>query len=188
MYDNPGVLQILVFYDMMYLTAIGLTPGDNSTVSSVGSGIRNSWQICPSFQNCFFPLCICESFLWVRKTNFVFTVLIQDTHVQQAVKAIKSVAYIPEVPCTSIQFCILLHSTQTEYYKKVLKWCPNYISKILEPVYSLYPKKINIIRIKERVEKIFFHITVKYVGYSESKHRLRISLTHPRDCHFAHVQ
>jgi len=28
----------------------------------------------------------------------------------------------------------------------------------------------------------------KYVGYSESKYRLRISLTHPRDCHLAHVQ
>ena len=27
-----------------------------------------------------------------------------------------------------------------------------------------------------------------YVGYSESKYRLRISLTHPRDSHFAHVQ
>jgi len=27
-----------------------------------------------------------------------------------------------------------------------------------------------------------------YVGYSESKHRLRISLAHPRDCHFTHVQ
>ena len=27
-----------------------------------------------------------------------------------------------------------------------------------------------------------------YVGYSESKYRLRISLAQPRDCHFAHVQ
>jgi len=27
-----------------------------------------------------------------------------------------------------------------------------------------------------------------HVGYSESKYRLRISLAHPRDCHFAHVQ
>jgi len=27
-----------------------------------------------------------------------------------------------------------------------------------------------------------------YVGYSESKYRLLISLAHPRDCHFAHVQ
>ena len=27
-----------------------------------------------------------------------------------------------------------------------------------------------------------------YVGYSERKYRLRISLAHPRDCHFAHVQ
>ena len=27
-----------------------------------------------------------------------------------------------------------------------------------------------------------------YVGYSESKYCLRISLAHPRDCHFAHVQ
>ena len=28
----------------------------------------------------------------------------------------------------------------------------------------------------------------KYVGYSESMYRLRISLAHPRDCHFSHVQ
>ena len=28
---------------------------------------------------------------------------------------------------------------------------------------------------------------VYYVGYSESEYRLRISLAHPRDCHFAHV-
>ena len=27
-----------------------------------------------------------------------------------------------------------------------------------------------------------------YVGYSESKYHLRKSLTHPQDCHFAHVQ
>ena len=27
-----------------------------------------------------------------------------------------------------------------------------------------------------------------YVGYLESKYRLRISLAHPRDCHFAHLQ
>jgi len=27
----------------------------------------------------------------------------------------------------------------------------------------------------------------KYVGYSESKYRLRIFRAHPRDCHFAHV-
>ena len=29
---------------------------------------------------------------------------------------------------------------------------------------------------------------MKYVGYSETKYRLLISLAHPRDCHFAHVQ
>ena len=28
----------------------------------------------------------------------------------------------------------------------------------------------------------------KYIGYSESKYRLHISLAHPRDCPFAHVQ
>jgi len=27
-----------------------------------------------------------------------------------------------------------------------------------------------------------------YVGYSESKYRLRISIAHPRPCHFEHVQ
>ena len=30
--------------------------------------------------------------------------------------------------------------------------------------------------------------SVLYIGYSESKYRLRISLMHPRDCHFVHVQ
>ena len=39
---------------------------------------------------------------------------------------------------------------------------------------------------------IMFHIKTscgkKYVGYSESKYRLCISLAHLRDCHFAHVQ
>jgi len=38
------------------------------------------------------------------------------------------------------------------------------------------------------LDKCHGTVTVKYVGYSESKHRLRISLAHPRDCHFAHVQ
>jgi len=33
-----------------------------------------------------------------------------------------------------------------------------------------------------------FNFARIYVGYSESKYRLRISLKHPRDCHFAHVQ
>jgi len=32
-----------------------------------------------------------------------------------------------------------------------------------------------------------FELTI-YVGYSESKYRLRISLVHPWDCHFAHGQ
>jgi len=32
------------------------------------------------------------------------------------------------------------------------------------------------------------NIIHKYVGYWESKYRLRISLAHPRDCHFVHVQ
>ena len=32
------------------------------------------------------------------------------------------------------------------------------------------------------------HLSYWYVGYSESKYRLRISLAHPRDCPFAYVQ
>ena len=31
-------------------------------------------------------------------------------------------------------------------------------------------------------------IRSNYIGYSESKYRLRISLAHPRDCPFAQVQ
>ena len=30
--------------------------------------------------------------------------------------------------------------------------------------------------------------TLKYVGYNESKYCLRVSLAHPSDRHFAHVQ
>jgi len=37
-------------------------------------------------------------------------------------------------------------------------------------------------------EMVKFRTWAIYVGYSESKYRLRISLAHPRDCHFAHVQ
>jgi len=36
-------------------------------------------------------------------------------------------------------------------------------------------------------EHLHTHIS-KYVGYSESKYRMRISLANPRDCHIAHVQ
>ena len=36
--------------------------------------------------------------------------------------------------------------------------------------------------------EIRMHCWRKYVGYSESKDRLRISLAHPPNCHFAHVQ
>jgi len=42
------------------------------------------------------------------------------------------------------------------------------------------------------IELVWFRIgrggQLLYVGYSGSKNRLRISLAHPRDCHFAHVQ
>ena len=45
----------------------------------------------------------------------------------------------------------------------------------------------------QRVFYIYIYRTINkymyiYVDYSESKYRLRISLAHPRDCHFAHVQ
>ena len=39
-----------------------------------------------------------------------------------------------------------------------------------------------------KAQKLEQHKNNKYVGYSESKYRPRISLAHPRDCHFAHVQ
>jgi len=35
---------------------------------------------------------------------------------------------------------------------------------------------------------IYIYMYTIYIGYLESKYRLRISLVHPRDCHFAHVQ
>jgi len=38
------------------------------------------------------------------------------------------------------------------------------------------------------VMPLLIALCIKYVGYLESKYRLRISLAHPRDCHFAHVQ
>ena len=37
-------------------------------------------------------------------------------------------------------------------------------------------------------KNVIKYTTGKYVGYSESKNRLRISLAHTRDCPFAHVQ
>jgi len=42
----------------------------------------------------------------------------------------------------------------------------------------------------ENIEKFAdaAEFTERYVGYSESKYRLRVSLAHPRHSHFAHVQ
>ena len=37
-------------------------------------------------------------------------------------------------------------------------------------------------------QRISVHELKTYVGYSESKYRLRISLAHPRDCPFAYLQ
>ena len=42
--------------------------------------------------------------------------------------------------------------------------------------------------VKESILKLCTTEYKLYIGYSESKYRLRISLAHPRDCHFAHVQ
>jgi len=36
--------------------------------------------------------------------------------------------------------------------------------------------------------RCYFISFIKYVGYSERKYRLCISLAHPQDCHFVHVQ
>jgi len=46
--------------------------------------------------------------------------------------------------------------------------------------------RYKIVRIYDRESRT--NIYTIYVGYSESKSRLRISLAHTRDCHFAHVQ
>jgi len=46
----------------------------------------------------------------------------------------------------------------------------------------------NIISLKRMGFQVFYTKHSIYVGYSESKYCLRISLVHPRDCHFAHVQ
>jgi len=40
----------------------------------------------------------------------------------------------------------------------------------------------------EDTTQIHYTFIHKYVGYSESKNRLRISLAHPLDCYFTHVQ
>jgi len=41
---------------------------------------------------------------------------------------------------------------------------------------------------KSKCSKEISIVVSFYVGYSESRSRLRVSLAHPRDCHFAHVQ
>jgi len=41
---------------------------------------------------------------------------------------------------------------------------------------------------KQAAKLLFKRYICTYVGYSESKYRLRISVAHPRDCPFAHVQ
>jgi hypothetical protein len=60
------------------------------------------------------------------------------------------------------------YKTTTYFYWTIYRTIFNYIScdtLLLRPKYN-----------------------VKYAGYSESKYCLRISLAHPRDCPFAHVQ
>ena len=49
-----------------------------------------------------------------------------------------------------------------------------------------YDKQFNTIMMMMII--IIIIISQYYVGYSESKYRLRIFLAHPPDCHFAHVQ
>ena len=50
---------------------------------------------------------------------------------------------------------------------------------------SRHPFPVKIMIDQKQLENVE---SFKNVGYSESKYRLRISLAHPRDCHFAHVQ
>ena len=68
-------------------------------------------------------------------------------------------------------------------------------TRCADHVTSLYPQQlaltsptgggrsVGIVRVRTKATEY-----KPYVGYSESKYRLRISLAHPRDCHFAHVQ
>jgi len=59
---------------------------------------------------------------------------------------------------------------------------PEYRSVSLNPLSVLFNVRPN------EMHALLCVDTPNYVGYSESKYRLRISLAHPRDCHFAHVQ
>ena len=56
----------------------------------------------------------------------------------------------------------------------------------IQPITASLRVKFNIAR-SEKCTTMLDNTGV-YVGYSESKYRPRISLAHPRDCHFAHVQ
>ena len=55
----------------------------------------------------------------------------------------------------------------------------------MEASRSAYKRNITLNSVLQHNDSITQGI---FVGYSESKYRLRVSLAHPRDCHFAHVQ
>ena len=67
-------------------------------------------------------------------------------------------------------------------------------------VFHIFIQQINLLNFLGIVQNLPFFLSKNccvfhkvtcfrlYEAYSESKYRLRISLAHPRDCHFAHVQ
>ena len=85
-----------------------------------------------------------------------------------------------EVRCYPGSICILGLILKLMLWK----WCQNLGPRHLV---RLYVKS----KLTEKKNNTYLHILkllYSYVGYSESKYRLRISLAHPRDCHFAHAQ
>ena len=69
--------------------------------------------------------------------------------------------------------------------KKINKSGPKPIPKIKFQIPSLC---LLIGKLIEEPEMFVIFLSALYVGYSDSKDGLRISLAHPPDCHFAHVQ
>jgi len=85
---------------------------------------------------------------------------------------VSSACWIPKATNTHSQYVMLNAFPQQRWlYERTSLLRYTYIACLV-----LYP-----------IEKKSVLECLMYVGYSESKYRLRISLAHPRDCHFEHV-
>ena len=65
---------------------------------------------------------------------------------------------------------------------------PNKARRQVSFVRNIHCSALLIVICPTRISVLWIMCVCIHVGYSESKYRLRISLAHPRDCQFAHVQ